>query len=213
VAVVLEASSLLAHERGRLGLAQPLARRQQDEFWRPAVTASDLLHGVSRASQPEVRAKRSAWVEAILGRFPPLPVELATARAHAQRWAELAATGKMRGPHDLWLAATGLAHGLTMVTANRRECARVPGRAVEVWGGPPSRVQRRRTPTRQRPGGERSFAARWSRRMAGVVLPPPLSVDVRHRRNRQRHFGYSRVAIDLSTSIWTGDCSGGGALT
>jgi predicted nucleic acid-binding protein len=69
-------------------------------------------YGVYRAVQPEVRAKRSAFVEAILEHFPMLPIDLATARAHAQVWAELAATGKLIGPHDLWLAATCLAHGL-----------------------------------------------------------------------------------------------------
>jgi tRNA(fMet)-specific endonuclease VapC len=82
-----------------------------------------------------VRTKRSAFVEAILERFPLLPVDLATARIHAQVWAELAAAGRMIGSHDLWLAATCIAHGLTMVTANVREFTRVPGLAVEVWGG------------------------------------------------------------------------------
>jgi tRNA(fMet)-specific endonuclease VapC len=71
-----------------------------------------------------------------LERFPLIAVDLATARTHAQVWAELAATGMMIGPHDLWLAATCIAHGLTMVTANVREFARVPGLAVEDWGGP-----------------------------------------------------------------------------
>jgi tRNA(fMet)-specific endonuclease VapC len=39
----------------------------------------------------------------------------------------------MVGPHDLWLAATCVAHGLTMVTANAREFERVAGLDVEVW--------------------------------------------------------------------------------
>jgi tRNA(fMet)-specific endonuclease VapC len=69
-----------------------------------------------------------------LERFPLLPVDLVTARAHAQLRAALAAAGRMIGPHDLWLAATCLAYGCTMVTANVREFARVPGLAVEVWG-------------------------------------------------------------------------------
>ena len=47
--------------------------------------------------------------------------------------AALAAAGQTIGPHDLWLAATCLAYGFTMVTANVREFARVPGLAVEVW--------------------------------------------------------------------------------
>jgi len=41
------------------------------------------------------------------------------------------------GPHDLWLAATCLAHGLTMVTANVRELDRVPGLVVELWADAP----------------------------------------------------------------------------
>ncbi len=49
--------------------------------------------------------------------------------------ATLAAAGTLIGPHDLWLAATCIAHGLTMISANIREFARVPGLAVEVWGG------------------------------------------------------------------------------
>ena len=136
MAVLIDASILIESERGRLDLEQYLAQRQQEEFFLSVVTASELLHGVHRAVQPEVRTKRSAFVEAILERFPLLSVDLATARAHAQVWATLAATGTLIGPHDLWLAASCIAYGLTMVTANVREFARVPGLAVEVWGGP-----------------------------------------------------------------------------
>lgn len=136
MAVLIDASILIEYERGRLNLERHLAQRQQEEFFLSVVTASELLHGVHRAVQPEVRTKRSAFVEALLERFPLLPIDLATARAHAQVWAELAAAGRMIGPNDLWLAATGLAHGLTMVTANVREFTRVPGLRVEVWQEP-----------------------------------------------------------------------------
>jgi predicted nucleic acid-binding protein len=99
------------------------------------VSASEVLHGGHRAGRPEVRTKRAAFVEAILERFSLLPVELATARTHAQGWAELAAAGRRSGAPDLWLAATGMAHGLPMLTAHGRACTRVPGLRVEVWGG------------------------------------------------------------------------------
>ncbi len=39
------------------------------------------------------------------------------------------------GPHNLLLAATRVTCGLTMVTANLRESARVPGLFVESWAG------------------------------------------------------------------------------
>lgn len=135
--VLIDTSILIEHERGRLNLAPHLARRRdEEEIFLSVVTASELLHGVHRAVQPEVRMKRSAFVEGLLERFPLLPLDLATARVHAQVWAELARSGKMIGPNDLWIAATALAHGLTMVTAIIREFNRVPGLVVEVWVEP-----------------------------------------------------------------------------
>ena len=130
---MIDASVLIEHERGRVNLERHLAGREQEEFFLSVITASELLHGVHRAADPNVRARRSAFVEAVLERFPLLPVDLAIARAHAQLWAGLMAEGRLIGPHDLWLAATCVAHGLTMVTANIREFAQVPGLAVESW--------------------------------------------------------------------------------
>jgi tRNA(fMet)-specific endonuclease VapC len=133
MAVLIDASVLIEAERGRLDLEPHVARRPDAEAFLSVVTASELLHGVHRAEQPDVRARRSAFVEGILERFPLLSVDLACARAHAQLWAELRRAGTLVGPHDLWLAATCIAHGLTIVTANVREFARVPGLEVEVW--------------------------------------------------------------------------------
>ena len=79
------------------------------------------------------RGRRSAFVEAILDRFPLLPIDLSTARAHARLWADLAAAGTLIGCHDLWLSAACLAHGLSIGTANVREFHRVPGLVVEDW--------------------------------------------------------------------------------
>jgi len=133
VAVLIDASILIEAERGRLDLEPHVKRHGDEEAFISVVTASELLHGVHRATQPDVRARRSAFVEGILERFPLLSVDLACARAHAQLWADLRQAGALVGPHDLWLAATCVAHGLTMVTANVREFARVPGLELEVW--------------------------------------------------------------------------------
>ena len=140
MAVLIDTSILIEYERGRLDLQRHPEQRRQEEFFISVVTASELLHGVHCAVQSGVRAKRSAFVEALLERFPLLPIDLATARLHAQVWAELAAVGNIIGPNDLWLAATCLAHGLTILTANVREFARVPGLGVEVWGEPEERA-------------------------------------------------------------------------
>lgn len=131
--VLIDASVLISFERNRAGIEQRLAGREDEEFFVSVITASELLHGVHRAKAADIRARRSAFVEAVLARFPLLSIDLPAARTHAQLWAELAATGKMIGPHDLWLAAACIAHGLTLVTDNAREFQRVPGLEVESW--------------------------------------------------------------------------------
>ena len=108
-------------------------RHGEDEAFLSVITASELLHGVHSATQPDMRARRSAFVEGVLERFPLLAVDLACARAHAQLWADLSRAGTLIAPHDLWLAATCIAHGLTMVTGNVRRvraCARPRARGV-----------------------------------------------------------------------------------
>lgn len=131
--VVIDASVLIGFDRTQSGLEQRLSGREDEEFFVSVVTASELLHGVHRATSADVRARRSAFVEAVLSRFPLLAIDLPTARAHAQLWAELAPKGAMIGPHDLWIAAACVAHGLSLVTRNVREFERVPGLTTEVW--------------------------------------------------------------------------------
>jgi tRNA(fMet)-specific endonuclease VapC len=91
-----------------------------------AITASELLHGVHRAT-PHHRARREAFVEAVIAAFPPLPFELLTARAHARIWAELAAAGQDTGAHDRIVAATAIAAGWRIGTANLRHFDRIAG--------------------------------------------------------------------------------------
>jgi tRNA(fMet)-specific endonuclease VapC len=91
-----------------------------------AITASELLHGVHRAT-PERRARREAFVEAVLAAFPPLPFDLLAARAHARLWAELAATGLDVGAHDRLVAATAISAGWRVATANIGHFERITG--------------------------------------------------------------------------------------
>ncbi|MDX1579867.1 MAG: PIN domain-containing protein [Gemmatimonadota bacterium] len=131
--VLIDASVLIEHERAGLDLEAETDGRD-DEFFLSVVTASELLHGVHRAEAASVRARRSAFVEAVLAGFPLLDIDVATARAHARLGAELAASDRKVGAHDLWLAASCLAHGLSLATLDRRDFARIPGLSVEVWG-------------------------------------------------------------------------------
>lgn len=94
-----------------------------------AITASELLHGVHRATA-EHRARREAFVEGVLDAFPSLPFDLVTARVHARLWATLAVAGHDVGPHDRIVAATAIAAGWRVATANVKHFAHLPGLEV-----------------------------------------------------------------------------------
>ncbi len=93
------------------------------------ITVSELLHGVHRASGAQ-RSRRSAFVEHLLGGMRAIEVTEQIARAHADTWAQLAAEGHLIGAHDLWIAATALAHGMRLATGSPGEFQRVPGLQV-----------------------------------------------------------------------------------
>jgi tRNA(fMet)-specific endonuclease VapC len=133
MAVLIDTSVLISHERGAVDLDAAIAGRDDEAFHLSVVSASELLHGVHRAQDPGAAARRSAFVEAVLAAFPLIPVDVAVARAHARLWAQLAAAGTPVGAHDLWLAATCVAHGWSFATANVREFRRIPGLTVEEW--------------------------------------------------------------------------------
>lgn len=130
--ILIDTNLFIARERGRLLIPLPLAS-PGDEFFVSVITASELLHGVHRAREPGIKAQRSAFVEAILDRYPILPIDLPSARVHAQLTAQLASQGTPIGASDAWLAATAIARGLSIATANVREFERVPGLTVEKW--------------------------------------------------------------------------------
>jgi tRNA(fMet)-specific endonuclease VapC len=112
--------------RGVRTCCEPCCAHSSVRFGIAAITASELLHGVHRATS-EHRARREAFVEGVLAAFPPLPFDLLCARSHARLWADLASTGKDIGPHDRLVAATAITAGWRVATANVRHFERVPG--------------------------------------------------------------------------------------
>lgn len=138
MAILIDSSILIAYERGQMDVAPRVAGRENEEVFLSAISASELLHGAHRASDPAVRVRRMAFVEAILTRFPVLEIDLETARAHAALWSDLAQRGQMIGAHDAWIASICIARNLTLATASTREFKRVAGLHIEDWLNPES---------------------------------------------------------------------------
>jgi predicted nucleic acid-binding protein len=130
---LIDSTVLIAAERGTLDL-DDLRRKYADiDFAIAAITASELLHGVHRAKGQARRARREAFVEAILNTLPVLAFDELAARVHARLWAELASKGRSIGAHDLIIAATAIARGLDVVTRDERSFPRIPGLKVIRW--------------------------------------------------------------------------------
>jgi tRNA(fMet)-specific endonuclease VapC len=124
---LIDTSVLVDAERGAAGLGGVPAG---GEHVISAITASELLHGIHRTADGARRTRRQAFVEKVLAELEALPVTLEVARVHAAVWAQLEAAGQVIGAHDLWIAATAIAHDLRVVTRNQGEFERVPGLSV-----------------------------------------------------------------------------------
>ena len=96
-----------------------------------AITAAELLVGVEFADRRH-RTRRGAFVEDILETLTIEDYSLSTAGAHAHLLAFARSSGTPRGAHDLMIAATAAASGRTLVTADARGFAGLPGVETRV---------------------------------------------------------------------------------
>jgi tRNA(fMet)-specific endonuclease VapC len=125
MALLLDSDVLIELERGAEAAALDRFLGDDDRTI-SVITVSELLHGVLRASGP-IRTRRRAFVEHLLAGLEAIPITEPVARIHAEIWADLAQRGAVIGAHDLWIAATAIAHGLTLATGNTREFERIQG--------------------------------------------------------------------------------------
>lgn len=86
-----------------------------------SISVGELEAGVLRAADASTRAARLRRLSAVIAVAPALAVD----RAVAARYGELRAAIERRPTNDLWIAATALAHGLTLLTRDERQ-ARLP---------------------------------------------------------------------------------------
>ena len=130
---LIDSSVLIAWERAQRDLEAQLVKYADEEFAISALTASELLHGVHRATTPARRSQRESFVEGLLSRLPAISFDLITARVHARLSAELALKKILVGPHDLMIAATAMAKGYAVATRDERSFLKIPGLAVHRW--------------------------------------------------------------------------------
>jgi len=114
-------------------IAQRLRQHTPAEIIVCAVVKAELLHGAMKYGVPE---RRLAVVRETLAPYASLPFDDLAAEHYARIRHDLETSGKVIGPHDLFIAAICVAHGCALVTANTGEFVRVAGLSVENWLNP-----------------------------------------------------------------------------
>jgi tRNA(fMet)-specific endonuclease VapC len=96
-----------------------------------SVVLFELWYGVAKSSQVPENTERLRIL--LSGDFDLLDFDDEDARTAGQMRATLEKGGKPIGAYDLLIAGQALRRGLTVVTANTAEFARVPGLSWQDW--------------------------------------------------------------------------------
>jgi tRNA(fMet)-specific endonuclease VapC len=111
-------------------VAKRLALTSPDQIALSAVVEAELYHGAEKYALSE---RRQMQLADFLSLYPRLPFDSQCVSHYANTRHHLEINGEVIGGNDLLIAATALAHGLTLITHNSSEFARVPGLLWEDW--------------------------------------------------------------------------------
>ena len=129
-ALILETTFLVdlerEHHRGSPGAAVAfLETHDRAKLYLPFIVPGELAAGASLSD-------RSRW-EAFLAPFFVLPSTADVAWEYGRAYRYLQENGRLIGGNDLWIAATGLAYRMPVVTRNVEHFRRVPGLDVRAY--------------------------------------------------------------------------------
>lgn len=116
---------------------------QQDEqnLFLSVLTLGELQKGVSKLPAGSGKDELQSWVEHdLVDRFHGriLVLELETALVWGRLQGESEQAGEKLPVVDALIAATGIAHGMTVVTRNVGDMERCPVKVCNPWDNPPT---------------------------------------------------------------------------
>jgi len=118
-------------KRPSLALLQRLASTPAEEQFTSAITVGEMIYGAHKSTRAEYfieQLNTKVWPSVSV-----VPFDTDAADIYGKLRAHLERRGTPLAEPDLRIAATALAHGLTLVTAKTDHFSRIPGLAVENW--------------------------------------------------------------------------------
>lgn len=95
-----------------------------------AVGLTEIVHGIYRASTPQIRTRREAFLDELLADLTVYPYTKETAMLAGKLDGEQQSKGVIVPFADLLIGATALALGYSVLTVNVRHFERIPGLSV-----------------------------------------------------------------------------------
>jgi tRNA(fMet)-specific endonuclease VapC len=111
-------------------VVERMRQHSPDELGVTIITVAELWFGAHKSAR-QAAARRE--IDGFLEPFEVLPFDREAAEAYARSRLALERIGRPIGERDLLIASIALSRGLTVVTHNMSEFARVPGLKAEDW--------------------------------------------------------------------------------
>ena len=128
---LLDTNACIGHLTGRSpGITARLKTLSVADVVLCSVVKAELCYGARKSVKTE---QNLATLKTFFAPFTSMSFDDEAAEVYGRLRAELEIRGTPIGPNDLLIAATSLAHGLTLVTRNEKEFSRVPGLNIENW--------------------------------------------------------------------------------
>lgn len=125
---LLDSNAVIAILKGHPGLIARLQLHMPDDFGLSSIVAHELFFGAYKGQRT---TENLARIDAL--QFEVLDFDREDAQHAGEIRARLAVAGTPIGPYDALIAGQARARGLTLITRNTREFARVPALTIEDW--------------------------------------------------------------------------------
>lgn len=131
--VILDSSAVIAAERHHSTVAEFLKLITlfgDQEAALTSVGLTELVHGIYRATTPEIRQRRERFITDLATEIPVYPYTRDTALLAGRLDAEQQSRGIVIPFPDLLIGATALSLGYGIATINLRDFEKIPGLSV-----------------------------------------------------------------------------------
>jgi predicted nucleic acid-binding protein len=129
--LVLDSSVVIDAERKRQTVEELLSEVRKTfgelEICISSVTVAELAHGVVRGINPEIRARRRAFLDELKKHVPVHPVTGDSGEIAGRLSGEQAAKGVTLPIDDLLIGAGAIEQGYAVATLNPRHFKKIPG--------------------------------------------------------------------------------------